>query len=121
MTYRNWLTSSIVASFVLVASAMAADAAQLVMIDSKACVYCARWNKEVGSIYANTPEGRIAPLRRVTYRNWPSDLRHIRREPSTPTFILVDNGKEVARIRGYASKEWFWKHLRSFIRLLPGH
>ena len=99
----------------LFASGMAASAAQLVMIDSKSCAYCARWNREVGATYSGTALGKAAPLRRVDARGrWPADLKGISPDYFTPTFVLIEDGKEVGRIRGYTGKDWFWTHLRRF-------
>jgi len=107
--------SAVLGILLVLVSAMSAGAAQLIMIDNKACPYCRQWNKEVGATYSKSPLGRIAPLRRVyAHKRWPSDLSGIQRDSFTPTFILVDDGQEVGRIRGYLNKEWFWANLKRF-------
>ena len=79
------------------------------MIEEAECVYCARFNKEIAPAYAKTPEGQRAPLRRVDlHAPWPDDLSQIKKEPFTPTFVLVEDNKELARLRGYPGDEHFW-------------
>jgi hypothetical protein len=98
--------------FVAVAAAVApqsAMAAELVMFEQAGCAWCLRWNKEIGPAYPNTPEAKIAPLRRVDIHDpLPADLAGIRVERFTPTFVLVDNGKEIGRMRGYTGDQFFW-------------
>ena len=107
------LTSAILAAFLAIgaiaSAVMPARAAELIMIEQAGCVWCARWNAEIGVAYDKTPEGRAAPLRRVDlHAPWPEDLDAIRPERLTPTFVLSENGKELGRLRGYPGDEFFW-------------
>lgn len=93
-----------------------AIAGELIMLEQDGCVWCERWNKEVGDIYPKTDEGKIAPLRRVDiHEEYPTDLKFLRPEHFTPTFVLVDNGIEIARLRGYTGDEFFWYLLNEMI------
>ncbi len=84
-------------------------AAQLIMIEEDHCPYCQRFNDEIAPAYPNTTEGKQAPLRRVNIdKGWPSDLAHIEPETLTPTFILVENDRELGRMYGYQGDEFFW-------------
>lgn len=86
-----------------------AFAAELLMLKQKGCAWCARWHAEIGPIYPNTNESKVAPLRTVDINErWPDDIKNIAVERFTPTFILVDNGVEIARMRGYTGDEFFW-------------
>ncbi len=86
-----------------------AGAAELLMLEQDGCAWCDRWNEEIGDIYPKTAEARRAPLRRVDIDEpWPADLAAIARDPFTPTFILVSEGREIDRMRGYAGDEFFW-------------
>ena len=86
-----------------------ANAAELLMLERPGCVWCARFNDEIAPIYPKTEEGRIAPLRRVDITDpWPADLEGIASERYTPTFVLIDKGEEIGRIRGYPGDEFFW-------------
>lgn len=87
----------------------AASAAELIVVEQSGCVYCARFDREIANAYPNTPQGRRAPLRRVSLdAGWPEDLEGIEAETLTPTFILVDDGREVTRLRGYPGDNYFW-------------
>jgi hypothetical protein len=99
--------------------APAADAAELVMFAQKGCVWCERFDREVAPAYAKTSEGRRAPLRRVDIgKPPPPDLAFVRRERFTPVFVLVDQGREFGRIRGYPGDTFFWGLLANMIERL---
>jgi thioredoxin-related protein len=84
-------------------------AAELVMFEQRGCIWCQAWDREIGPAYANTDEGKRAPLRRVDiHQEIPEDLSQIKVERFTPTFVLVDDGEEIGRIRGYPGDEFFW-------------
>ena len=84
-------------------------ALELVMIEQADCVFCDRFNNEIAPAYPKTPEGQRAPLRRVDlHAPWPDDLSQIKKEPFTPTFVLVEDNKELARLRGYPGDDHFW-------------
>ena len=97
-----------------------ANAATLVMMEQEFCEYCAAWNKDIGVIYSKTPEGKKAPLRRIDIHDTlPRDLSFITGVVFTPTFVLVENGKEVGRIRGYPGEDFFWGLLQQLLEKLP--
>ena len=92
-----------------IALATCASAAELVMVEEAGCVWCARWNAEIGPVYPNTEEAEIAPLRRLDLRGpRPDDLSFDAPLRITPTFVLVEDGQEVARLEGYPGEEFFW-------------
>ncbi len=98
----------------------AAQGAELVMLERPGCGWCLRWNKEIAPIYPKTAEGRQAPLRRVDVTDpWPADLAGIDSDRYTPTFIVVENGTEVARLRGYPGEDFFWPLLGEMLARLP--
>ena len=109
--------------FVLVAlafSSRAVPAAELVMFESPTCEWCTVWDEEVGVIYYKTSESRVAPLRRVDYHDpRPPELQDLKQIIYTPTFVLMDNGREVGRIIGYPGESYFWELLQALIRKLP--
>lgn len=95
---------------------LAADAAELVMFEQAGCVWCQRWHAEIGPAYPKTEEGEIAPLRRVDiHEELPEDLSHLTVERFTPVFVLLDDGDEVGRIRGYPGDQFFWFRLDELI------
>jgi thioredoxin-related protein len=94
--------------------------AELVMMEQPGCVWCAKFNSEIAPAWPNTEEGRLAPLRRVDITEpWPDDLKHVQKERFTPTFVLMDQGREIGRIRGYVGDEFFWYLVGELIAQLP--
>ena len=97
-----------------------ASAAELVMFEAAGCAWCARFNAEIAPAYAKSAEGRIAPLRRVDVDSpMPADLAGIPADRFTPTFVLVHDGKEIDRLRGYPGDEFFWYLLDGMLAKLP--
>ncbi len=90
----------------------AASAAELVLIEHNRCQACIRFNATVGRKYAQTEQGREAPLRRVRLDRGPvpRDLAKITIR-GTPTFILMDKGREIGRFDGFRSQQKFWAKL----------
>lgn len=96
-----------------------ARAAELVMFEQKGCEWCARWHAEIGPIYPKTEEGRQAPLRRVDiHEPMPDDLAWMKGERFTPSFALIEDGREIGRIRGYPGEDFFWGLLGRMIEEL---
>lgn len=122
---RRFLPACLFLCFALVCSLTAlADRSngntQLVMIEEPGCVYCAKFNREIAPAYAQTPEGKTAPLRRLNLHDpWPDDLSGVKGETVTPTFILVHNNTEIGRLRGYQGDEFFWFLLNELLSKLP--
>ena len=48
----------------------------------------------------------------------PADLAFIKRERFTPVFVLIDQGREFGRIRGYPGDIFFWGLLANLIERL---
>ncbi|MFG1223264.1 thioredoxin fold domain-containing protein [Xanthobacter autotrophicus DSM 597] len=108
------LAAGLVAAGLSVAFAPAASARELLMFERKGCAYCLKFDHDVAPIYEKTEEGQRAPLRRVDLSNGtPGDVVLAAPVRFTPTFVLVDEGREVGRIIGYASDEAFWGLLGS--------
>jgi len=113
----------IVASMALLFASLAppAIAAELIMLEQPGCSWCERWNEEIGIAYPLTWEGRVAPLRRVDITQpWPQDLGYVAEDFYTPTFVLVENGRETSRLRGYPGDNFFWPLLDEMLAKL-GH
>jgi thioredoxin-related protein len=101
----------------LTSRAFGADAAyELVMVEEHGCPWCARWNAEIGPIYPKTPEGAVAPLRRLDITELSkATLAVEKRVVFTPTFILARDGAEIGRIEGYPGEELFWWFLAALM------
>lgn len=92
-----------------------ASAAELVMVEEQGCIYCARWDAEIAPAYPLTPEGQAAPLRRVDIHALPEEVTFDSVPRITPTFVLVEDGLEVARLEGYPGDEFFWHLLAQML------
>lgn len=94
------------------------QAAELQMFRRDGCPWCRAWDREVLPIYGKTDLGRKVPLRMV-------DLDRDRSQVSlrspiiyTPTFVLVENGRELGRIEGYPGDRFFWELLDRLLQQL---
>lgn len=99
-----------------------AQAAELVMVEEPGCAWCAKWEKELGEIYPKTSEGQYAPLRKIELsdlkrKDGPETLGVMPATPVvfTPTFLLVEDGKELARLQGYPGEDFFWALLEQML------
>ena len=102
------------------ATAAVQPATQLVMFEQYACEWCEVWNEQVGVVYHKTREGKRAPLRRVDiHEDMPRDLKNLKPARFTPTFVLIQNGVEIGRIRGYPGEDFFWGMLEQLMSKLP--
>jgi hypothetical protein len=109
----------VAAALLVLLSAPAAQAAELIVFEQKGCVWCQRFDREIAPAYAKTDEGKRAPLRRVDIaKPLPDDLSFIVRERFTPVFVLVENGAEFGRIRGYPGETFFWGLLANLLERL---
>lgn len=86
------------------------------MVEQPGCVYCERWEDEIAPAYPKTAEGQFAPLVRADLRAGPPDgVTYARRVVFTPTFVLIDEGEELARIEGYPGEDFFWPLLTKLL------
>jgi hypothetical protein len=99
-----------------------AGRAELLMFDDPGCPYCRKWHSEVASAYRNSPEGRLAPLRVLQVRaGRPEGVTLASPVRYTPTFVLVQDGREIGRVNGYGGADFFWGQLEPLIKKLrPG-
>ncbi|SEO06929.1 thioredoxin domain-containing protein [Palleronia pelagia] len=82
---------------------------ELVMVEQHGCVWCERWDAEIAPAYPKTEIGAEAPLRRIDLNApVPVDLTLASPPRLTPTFILIDDGDEIARLEGYPGEDFFW-------------
>jgi len=108
------------AVLLLIFSAPASQAAvELIMFNSPACEYCEMWEDEVGIIYDKTDEAKTAPVRRIFIGDADKTQLKIRPVIYTPTFVLIDQGKEVGRIVGYGGEAFFWGFFEELLKKLP--
>lgn len=84
-------------------------ASELVMFERDGCVWCQRWDREIGPVYDRSSEAKMLPLRRInTGSQTAGGITLASPVRYTPTFVVVDNGREVGRITGYLNDDAFW-------------
>lgn len=108
-------TSACMAACLLIASHPVA-AAELLMFEQKACPFCEAFNREIAPDYARSRAGGIAPLRHVDI--WESRTGGVEGlDPAvfTPTFVLVEGGREVGRLMGYPGRRYFYEELDALV------
>ena len=95
-------------------------AAELIMVERPNCEWCEIWEKEVGIIYKLTPQGKQAPIRRITIETLEAGFLKTKRPVVfTPTFILSRKQREIERITGYPGESHFWSLLEDMLNRLP--
>jgi len=118
---RQLAALALIALCALPLTAMGASALELIMYDKEGCVWCARFDRDIGRNYQRSEAGRIAPLRRIDIRDQHRSGVELD-EPViyTPTFVLSDDdGVEVGRITGYQGEGEFWGRLDALLNRLP--
>jgi hypothetical protein len=75
------------------------------------------WNDQIAPAYPNTDEGKHAPLIRADLREGPPEnVTYARRVRFTPTFVVIVDGSEVARLEGYPGEDFFWPVLSNLLQ-----
>ncbi len=84
------------------------------------CPWCAAWDREIGPVYPKTDIGRRLPVRFVDLDK-PSGEQIFLTSPVryTPTFVLVADRREIARLEGYPGEDFFWGQLDRLFKQLP--
>lgn len=117
-TSRSRLFGWVVAAAVL--ASVPASAAELLMFERAGCAWCLRWRQDIGPIYPRTDEGQRAPLRRISLDAGPPAIKGLKETVFyTPTFVLMEEGREIGRITGYIGEDAFWGLLTMMIGKLP--
>jgi hypothetical protein len=108
-------------SFVLLLGfAVVAEAGELLMFRRAGCPWCQAWDEAVGPSYPKSDLGRLLPLRSVDLdRDPPPAVALVRPVHFTPTFVVVEDGREIGRIEGYPGQDFFWGLLGKLARELP--
>jgi hypothetical protein len=110
----------VLAALFLLISTVASRGAELLMFEEQGCVWCRRFDAEIAPAYAKTTEGQRAPLRRLDiHQPRPTEITLAEAPRFTPTFILVENNREVGRIIGYPGTEFFYPLLTQLLAKLP--
>ena len=92
---------------------------QLIMFEQWGCEWCEVWTEEIGHILPKTAEGKCTRFSREDIHDSESGiLEKIKPVIFTPTFVVLEDGKEVGRVVGYAGEEFFWPQLSAHLKKL---
>jgi hypothetical protein len=50
------------------------------------------------------------------HEDWPKDLEKVKAVLFSPTFVVMDKGREVGRILGYPGEDFFWPMLEEILK-----
>ena len=82
---------------------------RLVMVTSDHCPFCQAWERDVGVLYDKSPYAPSLPITRVDIGSaMPEGVALQSPVLGTPTFLIIQNGQEIDRQRGYDDQEMFW-------------
>ncbi|UZE52087.1 thioredoxin fold domain-containing protein [Rhodopseudomonas sp. P2A-2r] len=111
---KSWLIQ--LSLVVLFLAPVTSRASELLMFERDGCVYCQRWNRDVGPIFDKTDEAKLLPLRRIDIdKQSTAGVTLASAVRFTPTFVVVDEGREIGRITGYINDDAFWGLLGTFV------
>ena len=115
----RWFAAVLMLLSVSLWATRSVEAAELLMFESPGCSWCAQWRAEVGPGYPKSDEGKRAPLRMLPLAQASSSgVQLAAPVVMSPTFVLVDDGREVGRIVGYPGADFFWGLLSQMIAKL---
>ena len=90
-------------------SHIAIASTRLVMMTSDHCPFCQAWEQDIGVLYDKSPYAPSLPLTRVDIGSaMPEGVTLQSPVLGTPTFLIIQNGQEIDRRRGYDDAEMFW-------------
>lgn len=108
------------AGFLGLLACQSSVAAELLIFRRVGCPYCLAWDRIIAPVYPKTEFGRRAPIRMVDLdENDQPEVEVQRAIRYTPTFVLVEGGREIGRIEGYPGEDFFWGLLEKLVRGLP--
>lgn len=93
---------------------------RLVMVATRGCPFCLKFERDIAPDYSASKEGQVAPLVRV--RIGSEALSKIAPVTVTPTFLVLQGEEELGRFTGYPGIEGFWIELNDILKehqLLP--
>ena len=116
---RQFMCASLVVIFSVLAGT-GGDGAELLIFEQPACPFCAAFNREIAPDYPQSRAGRIAPLRHVNiHKSRTGGIEGLDPAVFTPTFVLVEKGREVGRLLGYPGRRYFYPEIQLLLDKLP--
>ena len=90
-------------------SHVAIASTRLLMVTSDHCPFCQAWERDIGVLYEKSPYAPSLPLTRVDIGSaMPEGVTLQSPVLGTPTFLIIQNGQEIDRRRGYDDAGMFW-------------
>ena len=109
LNFANKVRRFLIVLFFMAITESAAADAKLIMVTSEYCPSCQAWERDVGEVYDKSPYARKLPLSRVEIGGkMPKDVAIKKPVGETPTFLIIRNGQEIDRQRGYVDSEMFF-------------
>jgi hypothetical protein len=116
---RTSMTRAAMLATAFVFWAVQVSAAELMMYRRDGCPYCAAWDRQVGPGYNNSELGKVAPVRMIDIHGARPHIELKSPIIYTPTFVLIHEGREIGRIEGYSTNDFFYGMLARLIGQLP--
>jgi len=105
--YRSSASLALFLALLCMAKSSSVRAAELVVLSSKDCHVTRRFRREVTPRYSETQAAKTFPLRFVEIDKGPGRVILARPATTSPTFVFVNNGREIARFVGYPGRDHF--------------
>ena len=101
----------------LFSSFASSHAAELFLFEQEGCEWCEAWHEQVGVSYPITKIGEKLPLIVMDINEpLPPSVKFSSNIIFTPTFVLVENKKELGRILGFLGEYQFWSLLEELLK-----
>ncbi|MCW8917023.1 MAG: thioredoxin family protein [Magnetovibrio sp.] len=121
MSTFRWIIAAILLITPAILTPQSVQSAELVYFGSSYCSVCETWEQEIGDIYPKTSESKVLPLRYHDIHDVrPKDIKFVRGIIYTPTFVAIEDGKEIGRIVGYMGDFFFWEQIGSLAKKAAG-
>lgn len=112
---RHFFKPALVAAFMTI-SFVSAQAAELLMFEHVGCVVCKKFKKEMLPKYLKSKFAKPMPIRSIVGDD-PDPYKGLELKSFpfiySPTFVLVENGKELVRIQGFTGEKLFWQQMEN--------
>ena len=109
LIYTKMVKGFLITLFFMAIIQNVAAGERLIMVTSQHCPYCRAWERDVGAVFYKSPYAAKLPLTRVEIGSKiPKNILLKKPIIGTPTFLIIRNGQEIDRQRGYVDEEIFY-------------
>lgn len=97
-------------------SPASASRLELVVFEVRSCLICSLVHQHIHPLYQQSPQSRTAPMRFVDLNEVDEKALGLTTPITTvPTIVLMEEGREVARLTGYTGPEIFFQALGAML------